>query len=98
MGSTSQETAALEAGNYFKFGSGCRGKEKEVQHGRTVHNMSSSSLRKKSDLSLVSKVRCGVVRDLLANLQEVLLGTKLSVLFPTILLAIAANYFHFGRV
>ncbi|XP_074560488.1 vacuolar cation/proton exchanger 1b-like isoform X2 [Curcuma longa] len=97
MRSTGQETAALEAGNYFKLGGGSRGKEKEVQHGRTAHNMSSSSLRKKSDLSLVSKVRCGLVRDLLANLQEILLGTKLSVLFPAILLAIVAKYFHFGR-
>ncbi|XP_074556435.1 vacuolar cation/proton exchanger 1a-like [Curcuma longa] len=64
---------------------------------RTAHNMSSSSLRKKSDLSLVLKVRCGLVRDLLANLQEIFLGTKLCILFPAIPLAVAANYFHFGR-
>ncbi|KAG6495606.1 hypothetical protein ZIOFF_043432 [Zingiber officinale] len=59
--------------------------------------MSSSSLRKKSDLSLVSKVRWGLVRDLLANLQEIFLGTKLFILFPVIPLVVAANYFHFGR-
>ncbi|KAK3000051.1 hypothetical protein RJ639_023833 [Escallonia herrerae] len=60
--------------------------------------MSSSSLRKKSDLTLVTKVRNRCLRMLLANLQEVLLGTKLSVLFPAIVLAIAAKCFNFGRV
>ncbi|KAG6510342.1 hypothetical protein ZIOFF_028352 [Zingiber officinale] len=69
------------------------------EHGwRTTHNMSSSSLRKKLDLSLVSKVRWGLVRDLLANLQEIFLGTKLFTLFPAIPLPVAANYFHFGRI
>ncbi|XP_059667983.1 vacuolar cation/proton exchanger 3 [Cornus florida] len=65
-------------------------------HGRTAHNMSSSSLRKKSDLSLVSKVPCGLVRNVLANLQEVILGTKLSVLFPAIPLAILAQCYGFA--
>ncbi|XP_042444620.1 vacuolar cation/proton exchanger 1a-like isoform X1 [Zingiber officinale] len=101
MGSTAGHgEAALEAGNALKFGGGGRGKEKEkeVQHGwRTAHNMSSSSLRKKSDLSLVLKMRWGLARDLLANLQEIFLGTKLFILFPAIPLAVAANYFHFGR-
>lgn len=66
-------------------------------HGRTAHNMSSSSLRKKSDLTLVSKVRCGLLRNLLANLQEIFLGTKLFVLFPAVPLAIVAECFNFGR-
>ncbi|KAG6499757.1 hypothetical protein ZIOFF_039549 [Zingiber officinale] len=97
-----EEFGCFLARVYLKCGGG-RGKEKEkekeeVQHGcRTAHNMSSSSLRKKSDLSLVSKVRWGLVRDLLANLQEIFLGTKLFILFPAIPLAVAANYFHFGR-
>ncbi|MQM07315.1 hypothetical protein Taro_040151 [Colocasia esculenta] len=82
-------------------GIGPKGSSKEItrhhhHHGRTAHNMSSSSLRKKSDLSLVSKVRWGPVRDLLANLQEVFLGTKLFILFPTIPLAVAARYHGFG--
>ncbi|KAI7997151.1 Vacuolar cation/proton exchanger 3 [Camellia lanceoleosa] len=48
-----------------------KGLSKELRPGRTAHNMSSSSsLRKKSDLSLVSKVPCGIVRLCLANLQE----------------------------
>lgn len=74
-----------------------KGLSKEMKHGRTAHNMSSSSLRKKSDLKLVSKVPCGLLRKLLANLQEVILGTKLSVLFPAIPLAIAAECYGFGR-
>ncbi|KAF5940959.1 hypothetical protein HYC85_022126 [Camellia sinensis] len=74
-----------------------KGLSKELRHGRTAHNMSSSSLRKKSDLSLVSKVPCGIVRLCLANLQEVILGTKLSVLFPAIPLAVVAECYGFGR-
>ncbi|XP_058214492.1 vacuolar cation/proton exchanger 3-like isoform X1 [Rhododendron vialii] len=73
-----------------------KGLSKETRHGRTAHNMSSSSLRKKSDLALVSKVPCGLVRLLLANLQEVILGTKLSVLFPAIPAAIVAKCYGFG--
>ncbi|XP_044492435.1 vacuolar cation/proton exchanger 3-like [Mangifera indica] len=67
------------------------------RHGRTAHNMSSSSLRKKSDLTLVSKVPFSCLRQLLANLQEVFLGTKLSILFPAVPLAIIAQCFGFGR-
>uniref|UniRef100_A0A6M2EQ84 Uncharacterized protein n=1 Tax=Populus davidiana TaxID=266767 RepID=A0A6M2EQ84_9ROSI len=85
-----QEPRLLENGNL-------KGSSKEIRHGRTAHNMSSSSLRKKSDLTLVSKVKCGMLRLLLTNLQEVILGTKLSVLFPAIPLAIAAQCYGFGR-
>ncbi|KAK6120267.1 hypothetical protein DH2020_045958 [Rehmannia glutinosa] len=60
----SAEAWLLENGNNIKILS------KEMRHGRTAHNMSSSSLRKKSDLSLVSKVRVGYLRMFLANLQE----------------------------
>lgn len=72
---------------------------KEIRHGhtcRTAHNMSSSSLRKKSDISLVSKVPCSAARNFLANLQEIFLGTKLSVLFIAIPFAIVAEYRNFG--
>lgn len=75
-----------------------KGLSKEIRHGRTAHNVSSSSLRKKSDLALVSKVPCGFARLLLANLQEVILGTKLSVLFPAIPAAIVAKCYGFGDV
>ncbi|KAG6499344.1 hypothetical protein ZIOFF_039108 [Zingiber officinale] len=47
---------------------------------------------------LKREVRWGLVRDLLANLQEIFLGTKIFILFPAIPLAVAANYFHFGRI
>ncbi|RLN30785.1 vacuolar cation/proton exchanger 1b-like [Panicum miliaceum] len=46
-------------------------KELAARHlGRTAHNMSSSSLRKKSDLALLRKVPCAPLRRLLDNLQE----------------------------
>ncbi|KAL8208788.1 hypothetical protein R6Q57_008200 [Mikania cordata] len=74
---------------------------KESRHGhghsRTAHNKSSTSLRRKSDMTLVSKVPCPTIRNILANLQEVILGTKLSVLFIAIPFAIAAQYLHFAR-
>ncbi|GLT37602.1 hypothetical protein SLA2020_119100 [Shorea laevis] len=69
----------------------------KMRNSRMAHNKSSSSLRKKSDLTLVRRVRCGLLRQFLANLQEVLLGTKLAILFPVVPLAIAAHYFRFGR-
>ncbi|CAO2183749.1 unnamed protein product [Urochloa humidicola] len=65
---------------------------------RTAHNMSASALRKKSDASLVRKVPFAPLRPVLANLQEVFLGTKLAVLFPAVPLAVAARYAHFGQV
>ncbi|CAA2969574.1 Vacuolar cation proton exchanger 3 [Olea europaea subsp. europaea] len=75
----------------------CLTKETKHGHGRTAHNMSSSSLRKKSDLTLISKVRQGFLRNFLVNLQEVLLGTKLWILFLAIPFAIAAECKNFGR-
>ncbi|XP_024967076.1 vacuolar cation/proton exchanger 3-like isoform X1 [Cynara cardunculus var. scolymus] len=74
---------------------------KETRHGhghsRTAHNKSSSSLRRKSNMTLVSKVPCATIRNFLANLQEVILGTKLAILFIAIPLAIAAKYLGFAR-
>ncbi|KAK3134675.1 hypothetical protein QOZ80_5BG0409300 [Eleusine coracana subsp. coracana] len=73
-------------------------KEMAVRHlGRTAHNLSSSSLRKKSDVALVRKVPCAALRRFLVNLQEVLLGTKLVLLFPAVILALAARFFNFGQ-
>lgn len=66
-------------------------------HGRSAHNMSSSSLRKKSDMSLVSKVPFSILRNFLTNLQEVILGTKLSLLFIAIPIAVAAHHLQFSR-
>ncbi|KAF6147064.1 hypothetical protein GIB67_036783 [Kingdonia uniflora] len=70
---------------------------RESRHGRRAHTLSSSSLRKKSDLALVSKVRIGLLRQFLNNLQQVILGTKLSILFLAIPLAIVADCCHFGK-
>ncbi|GLT27273.1 hypothetical protein SLA2020_022830 [Shorea laevis] len=72
-------------------------KGKEVMNGKTAHTMSSSILRKKSDPMLITGVRFQVLRHFLENLQEVILGTKLTVLFPAIPLAMAADFYKFGR-
>ncbi|GMI70529.1 RARE COLD INDUCIBLE 4, cation exchanger 1 [Hibiscus trionum] len=85
-----QEPWLLETGNLKSC-------SKEICHGRTTHNMSSSSFRKKSDLTLVSKVRFAMLRQFLTNLQEVILGTKLSVFFPAIPLAIVVACYGFRR-
>ncbi|PPE01882.1 hypothetical protein GOBAR_DD01087 [Gossypium barbadense] len=68
-----------------------------VRHGKTSINMSSSLLRTKSDLPLGSRVRCPMLRHFLANLHEVVLGTKLSVIFPVVPLAFVAHFYGFGR-
>ncbi|KAL9230710.1 hypothetical protein vseg_006026 [Gypsophila vaccaria] len=87
-----QITVALENGG------GMKGTSREIRPGKTAHNMSSSSLRKKSSVRLVSNnVRCAFLRNVLSNLQEVILGTKLAILFPAIPLAIIAHYLSFGR-
>ncbi|KAF9675469.1 hypothetical protein SADUNF_Sadunf09G0035500 [Salix dunnii] len=72
---------------------------KEVSvNGKTPQNISSSIVRKKSDPVLVSSnVRFQMLGYFLTNLQEVILGTKLGVLFPAIPLAIAADYYKLGR-
>ncbi|XP_024190791.1 vacuolar cation/proton exchanger 3 isoform X2 [Rosa chinensis] len=86
---SNQEPWLLENGNP-------KGLTKEHRK-RSAHNRSSSSLRKKSDRTLISKIPCSLLRQFLANLQEVILGTKLSVLFPAIPAAILADSFGFGR-
>lgn len=43
-------------------------------------------------------MRGQLLRKIMGNLQEVIFGTKLAVLFPAIPLAIAADTYHFGRV
>lgn len=71
----------------------------DVQHGMTARQLSSSSLRNKSDFTLLptGSVQNGKVGKVLINLQVVLLGTKLSVLLPTIPLAFVAVYCGFGK-
>ncbi|KAI3906611.1 hypothetical protein MKW98_009519 [Papaver atlanticum] len=91
--------AGIEPWNHVENGGSgntIKGTSREIKHGRTAHNMSSSSLRKKSSLSLIQKVKIGPLRQFLTNLQEVILGTKLFILFPAIPLAFLAKYCHFG--
>lgn len=57
----------------------------------------SSMARKKSD-PIDEVVRFQTLRNLMTNLQEVIFGTKLAVLFPAIPLAVAADFYSFGRV
>ncbi|KAJ0984668.1 hypothetical protein J5N97_003024 [Dioscorea zingiberensis] len=79
-------TRGIDGGRLLEEGEGSRvvAWSKEMRHGRTAHNMSSSSLRKKSDLSSFPKVPCTLLRSFLANLQEIFLGTKLFILFPAV--------------
>ncbi|CAN4106098.1 unnamed protein product [Withania somnifera] len=93
---TPTETWLLENGNIKPLSKEMRHGQGR-SHGRTAHNISSSSLRKKSDLTLVRKVPCAIIRDVLANVQEVIFGTKLFVLFIAIPFAILAHYKNFGR-
>ncbi|KAI3829454.1 hypothetical protein L1987_03578 [Smallanthus sonchifolius] len=58
---------------------------------RTAHNMSSSSLRKKSDMPLISKLPFSFIRNFIASIHEVILGTKLSFLFLAVPIAVAAH-------
>ncbi|CAH2058843.1 unnamed protein product [Thlaspi arvense] len=74
-----------------------KGSSRDLRHGRTAHNMSSSSLRKKSDLRVIQKVPYKGLKDFLSNLQEVVLGTKLAILFPAIPAAIIATYYGFSQ-
>ncbi|KFK36713.1 hypothetical protein AALP_AA4G160000 [Arabis alpina] len=74
-----------------------KGSSRELRHGRTAHNMSSSSLRKKSDLRVIQKVPYKGLKDFLTNLQEVILGTKLAILFPAIPVAIIGTYCGFSQ-
>ncbi|XP_021753905.1 vacuolar cation/proton exchanger 3-like [Chenopodium quinoa] len=96
MDSSSRTPDAVWAGLENGASKGTATKE-VVRPGRTAHNMSSSSLRRKSELQLINKVQCGLLKNILTNLQEVFLGTKLALLFPAIPLAIAAHHYNFGR-
>ncbi|XP_057548995.1 vacuolar cation/proton exchanger 3-like [Amaranthus tricolor] len=65
---------------------------------KTAHNLSSSSLRKKSDRIMRLNISPPLLLSrVLINLQEVILGTKICFLFVAIPLAIVAQYHSFGR-
>lgn len=79
----------------------CHQKDIESAHNRSMksaHNRSSSSLRRASQKQLCSIVRYRWLRLLLCNLYEVILGTKLSLLFPLVPVAIVADMLRLGNV
>lgn len=54
--------------------------------------------RNNSEGELVTNVRFRLLRIFVANLQQVIFGTKLFVLFPAIPAAIMAKSYNIGRV
>ena len=94
-GIVQEQWSAAENGNATMT---TKGSSRELRHGgRTAHSMSSSSLRKKSDLRVIQKVPYKGLKDFLSNLQEVILGTKLAILFPAIPAAIIGTYCGFSQ-
>ncbi|KAJ4903844.1 Vacuolar cation/proton exchanger 1 [Raphanus sativus] len=90
-----EQWSAAENGNATMT---AKGSSRELRYGgRTAHSMSSSSLRKKSDLRVIQKVPYKGLKDFLSNLQEVILGTKLAILFPAIPAAIIGTYCGFSQ-
>ncbi|XP_074289924.1 vacuolar cation/proton exchanger 3-like [Silene latifolia] len=65
---------------------------------KTAHSLSSSSLRRKSELAIgLEDVRPLLLKRILINFQEVILGTKICPLFLAIPFAIVAQSYGFGR-
>lgn len=64
------------------------------------NNAMTPMVRKKSELVVVTNndSRFQMLRNFMTNLQEVIFGTKLVVLFPAVPLAVVANFYSFGRV
>lgn len=62
----------------------------------------SAMVSKKLDIPVVvinnKKLRFQILRDFMTNLREVIFSTKLVVLFPAVPLAVAADFYSFGRV
>jgi Ca2+:H+ antiporter len=74
--------------------------ESNVVTQQNISSSSSSMVRKKSDIVLVTNnnVRFQIFRNVMTNMKEVMLGTKLVVLFPAVPLAVAADFYSLGRV
>ena len=62
----------------------------------TAQNLSASLVRKKSDPALASRGRLSLVREFVVNVQQVVLGTKLCLLFPAVPLAVIAQAHDYG--
>lgn len=94
----SNEDWSLESGDLKDPAAAGISKENMNAAARTAQNVSVSLVRKKSDPAIGSKFqRFPVAGKILVNVQEVVLGTKLFVLFPAIPLAIIAQCYDFGR-
>lgn len=69
---------------------------------KSTSSGSSAMVSKKSDIPVVvinnKKLRFQILRDFMTNLREVIFSTKLVVLFPAVPLAVAADFYSFGRV
>ncbi|GFZ01600.1 cation exchanger 3 [Actinidia rufa] len=63
----------------------------------TAQNLTASLVRKKSDPALASRGRLSLVREFVVNVQQVVLGTKLCLLFPAVPLAVIAQAHDYGR-
>ncbi|PNX82526.1 vacuolar cation/proton exchanger 1-like protein [Trifolium pratense] len=74
--------------------------ENNVETQENNSSSSSSMVRKKSDIVMVTNnnVRFQMVRNVMINMKEVMLGTKLVVLFPAVPLAVAADFYSLGRI
>ncbi|KAL2898730.1 Vacuolar cation/proton exchanger 3 [Bienertia sinuspersici] len=72
------------------------GSSLEQRHIRPAQNLSSSLLRKKSDSALGLHMWSLLPREILINLREVVLGSKICILFVAIPFAIVAQYYNYG--
>ncbi|ESR38300.1 vacuolar cation/proton exchanger 3 [Citrus sinensis] len=98
----SQEVWELENGGHIDSSSkeiirNNNNNDNSNEAAKTTQIVSTPIMRKKSDPLLPSNVRFRILREFLANLQEVILGTRLALLFPAVPLAVIARLNNFGR-
>lgn len=72
----------------------------DLENGEIVKSspVAKSLLRTRSQTDVLSSVRFRILRNFLANVRIVILGTKLFLLFPAIPMAFVAHYYSFRRV
>ncbi|KAJ4788523.1 vacuolar cation/proton exchanger [Rhynchospora pubera] len=67
------------------------------RHGRSALGLSATSLRKKSDVTVLAKIPCGGLRSVLMNLQEIFLNTKVSFLFVFVIVAFVLYFLNLNQ-
>ncbi|KAJ1385943.1 Sodium/calcium exchanger membrane region [Sesbania bispinosa] len=89
----------MQINNIHSESEGTMNEDLENNNTETPQDMSHSMVKKKSDPVLVtnSNARFQMLRSFMTNLHVVVLATKLVVLFPAVPLAVAANFYNFGR-